>query len=116
MTANARVDYTEFAVADGARAKAFYAAAFGWTFQDWGPEYISFHDGTRDAGGMRVEPQPQPPLPILYADDLEAVRRQVVAAGGVILGPDHHFPGGKRFHCRDPFGHELAVWTKTADH
>jgi predicted enzyme related to lactoylglutathione lyase len=30
-----------------------------------------------------------------------------------VLGPDHVFPGGRRFHFRDPAGNELAVWTKT---
>lgn len=108
----ARVDYVEFAVPSGDAAKAFYAAAFGWTFQDWGPGYVSFHDGARDAGGLRVEAGRPASLVILYSDDFEATRAAVVAAGGTIIGPDLEFPGGKRFHFRDPFGNELAVWTK----
>lgn len=108
----ARVDYVEFAVPSGEAAKAFYAAAFGWTFQDWGPDYVSFNDGARDAGGLRVEAGRPASLVILYSDDLEATRAAVVAAGGTVIGPDLEFPGGKRFHFRDPFGNELAVWTK----
>jgi predicted enzyme related to lactoylglutathione lyase len=63
-------------------------------------------------GGMRVESERKPPLPILYADDLDATRAAVVAAGGRVLGADHEFPGGRRFHFVDPDGNELAVWTK----
>lgn len=112
MPAKAHIDYTELSITDSANAKAFYAAAFGWTFQDWGPDYIAFNDGKRDAGGMRVEPARKEPLVILYADDLDAVRTQVVAAGGKLLGPELAFPGGRRFHFVDPAGNELAVWTK----
>jgi predicted enzyme related to lactoylglutathione lyase len=114
MTSHARIDYVELSIGDGARSKAFYEAAFGWTFEEWGPEYLAFHDGVRDAGGMRVEGERKPPLAILYADDLDAVRAQVVKAGGKLLGPDHEFPGGRRFHFLDPDGTELAVWTKVA--
>lgn len=111
----ARIDYVELSVGNGPRSKTFYERAFGWTFQDWGPEYVAFHDGNRDAGGMRVERERKAPLVILYTDDLDAVRAQVVRAGGKILGPDHEFPGGRRFHFEDPDGTELAVWTKVAE-
>lgn len=111
-TSHARTDYLELSVRDAARTKDFYAAAFGCTFQDYGPDYLGFNDGTRENGGMRVEPQAAPPLPVLYADDLDAVKARVVAAGGTLLGKDLEFPGGRRFHFRDPSGNELAVWTK----
>lgn len=107
-----RVDYVELSIPDAVKAKDFYARAFGWTFQDWGPDYISFHDGARDAGGMRVEPGRSAPLIVLYSDDLDAARQRVIDAGGRVLGPDHHFPGGRRFHFTDPTGNELAIWTK----
>ncbi len=32
------IDYIEITVADVGAAKRFYAGAFGWTFQDYGPE------------------------------------------------------------------------------
>ncbi len=108
----ARVDYVELSAGDGGATKKFYGEAFGWSFQDWGPDYVAFDDG-REAGGFRVETERRPPLVILYADDLDAVRARVTAAGGKLLGPDHEFPGGRRFHFLDPAGNELAVWTKT---
>jgi predicted enzyme related to lactoylglutathione lyase len=105
------VDYVELSAADGPAARAFYEAAFGWTFQEWGPEYLAFSDG-RDSGGIRVEAERKAPLVILLTDDLDAVRARVARAGGKILGPDHVFPGGRRFHFLDPAGNEVAVWTK----
>jgi uncharacterized protein len=112
MTKPVRVDYVELSVGEGPRSRTFYETAFGWTFQEWGPEYLAFNDGTRDAGGMRVERERKPPLVILHADDLDAARARILEAGGRILGPDHEFPGGRRFHFVDPDGNELAVWTK----
>ena len=52
------------------------------------------------------------PLPVLYAQDLEAMQARVEAAGGVIVRPIYAFPGGRRFHFRDPAGSELAVWSE----
>lgn len=109
---HAWTDYLELSVRDAGRSKEFYAAAFGWTFQDYGPDYIGFNDGSRESGGMRVEPAPAPPLPVLYAEDLNAVKARVVAAGGTLMGTDIEFPGGRRFHFRDPSGNEIAVWTR----
>jgi predicted enzyme related to lactoylglutathione lyase len=37
-----------------------------------------------------------------------------VAAGGAITTPAFDFPGGRRFHFREPGGVELAVWIEKA--
>ena len=109
------IDYVEFAAEDLVAAKSFYAAAFGWTFQDWGPDYVSF-EGAGVDGGIRggEKPVAGSTLVILYADDLEATEARIVAAGGEIT-ERHDFPGGRRFHFRDPAGNVLAVWTKVED-
>ncbi len=85
---------------------------FGWTFEDYGPDYASFHDG-RLAGGFRKEARvPRGgPLVVLYAADLAAMEAKVRQAGGKIARPTFEFPGGRRFHFTDPSGNELAVWT-----
>lgn len=107
----AHVDYVELWSKSTEPMKAFYGKAFGWSFTDFGPDYAEFKD-VRASGGFSAGGKKFKPLVILYADDLEAARAGVLAAGGEILGPDHEFPGGKRFHFKDPAGNELAVWTK----
>ena len=112
MTTPAHVDYIELFAASTPASKAFYQTAFGWAFTDYGPDYVGFHDGTREAGGFYSDGPPRPPLPVLLTDDLDAVRAQVIAAGASITA-EHIFPGGRRFHFIDPAGNELAVWTKS---
>jgi len=107
-----RVDYVEFKVTDLEAAKAFYSGAFGWKFQDWGPEYASFEDG-RLTGGFHLSDEVTRggPLVIIYGVDLEAVAAGVRNNGGTIVQEIFSFPGGRRFHFTDPSGNELAVWS-----
>ena len=68
------IDYVEFTVRDLVEAKQFYAAAFGWAFNDYGPEYAGIRGSDGEVGGLH---QTGPlrrggPLVILYSDDLEA--------------------------------------------
>jgi predicted enzyme related to lactoylglutathione lyase len=42
-------------------------------------------------------------------ESLEATETAVKRAGGVITKPTFSFPGGRRFHFRDPAGNELAA-------
>ena len=105
-----RIDYVEFNVQNVATAKAFYAQVFGWKFTDYGPTYTSFEDG-RLGGGFAEDPVSRAPLVVIYAADLESTEAQVKAAGGVIVKSTFSFPGGRRFHFKDPGGNELAVWS-----
>lgn len=112
MREDGKLDYLELAGGDLPATKTFYGAAFGWKFLDYGPEYAAFDeglDGGFDAqtGGVRT------PLPVLFAHDLEAMAARVEVAGGTIVKPIFAFPGGRRFHFRDPAGNELAVWSET---
>ena len=115
-----RIDYVEFIVGDIASARDFYGNAFGWSFKDYGPSYCEFNDG-RLTGGFALGGESDPggpvksggPLVILYADDLAETERRIEAAGGSIAKPAYSFPGGRRFHFRDPDGYELAVWSRT---
>ena len=105
-----RIDYIEFSVKSVPDAKRFYGAAFGWTFEDYGPDYASFADG-RLTGGFRADGDPgKAPLIVIFAKDLDALMKQVEAAGGRTFNL-HDFPGGRRFHFEDPGGNELAVWS-----
>jgi len=109
-----RIDYVEFNVTDMARTKDFYAAAFGWTYTDYGPNYCEFTDGHMKGGFEVGGPVTVGgPLIVLYGADLERLQAEVEAAGGKIVKPVFEFPGGRRFHFSDPDGYELAVWTET---
>lgn len=108
-----RIDYIEFPALDAARSKEFYATVFGWKFEDYGPDYTSFHDG-RLAGGFTADlaERPAKPLVVIYAADLEGAQQAVERGGGTITRAIFAFPGGRRFHFRDPEGNELAVWSE----
>lgn len=111
MREDGKIDYVEMPGGDLSEIKAFYAKAFGWRFTDYGPEYAAYEeglDGGFDATGGAIDK----PLVVLFAKDLEAMQTKVTAAGGVILKPIFSFPGGRRFHFRDPAGNELAVWSE----
>jgi uncharacterized protein len=107
------IDYIEFAVTDIDAAKSFYGAAFGWSFQDYGPEYAGIQSEGKEVGGLRRDSEVRGggPLVILYSNDLEGSVEAVTGAGGSILRPIYSFPGGRRFHFTDPAGNELAVWS-----
>ena len=112
MREDGRLDYLELPGGSLPQTKAFYGEAFGWTFVDYGPTYAAFEqglDGGFDADAGEATPQP---LPVLYAQDLEAMQARVEAAGGVVVRSIYAFPGGRRFHFRDPAGSELAVWSE----
>jgi predicted enzyme related to lactoylglutathione lyase len=92
--------------------QAILRSAFGWSFEDYGPDYASFADG-RLSGGFQTATDVSPggPLVVIYAADLEAMEQRVSQAGGTIVRPIFSFPGGRRFHFTDPSGNELSVWS-----
>lgn len=113
MRSNGKLDYLELPAGSGSldTVKAFYASAFGWTFTDYGPSYAAFEEGLDGGFDGSVGPDVKP-LPVLFSDDLEASLNAVTEAGGTIVQPIFAFPGGRRFHFRDPAGNELAVWAE----
>lgn len=113
MREDGKVDYIELPGGRLPETKGFYAAAFGWSFVDYGPDYAAFNEGL-DGGFQSTDEDGavNKPLVILYAHDLEAMEARVKAAGGRIILPIFSFPGGRRFHFADPAGNELAVWSE----
>ena len=111
MPVNGHIDYVELPGGRLEETRRFYGAAFGWRFVDYGPTYVAVEGAGVDAGfHSQAEGTVEKPLVILYADDLEAMQAEVEAAGGEVVKPIFSFPGGRRFHFRDPAGNELAVW------
>ena len=111
MRQTGKLDYIELPARGGSldRVKAFYANAFGWSFTDYGASYSAFNEGID--GGFNGEDETTAILPILYSANLERTLQDVEAAGGEIVRPIYSFPGGRRFHFRDPADNELAVWS-----
>lgn len=113
-----KINYIEFASTDIERTKRFYSEAFGWSFVDYGPDYISFTAVSAgvDGGFYRAASIPEQvktaPLVVLYSADLRAAEAAVIAAGGTIVVPTFEFPGGRRFHFSDGTGNVLAVWSE----
>lgn len=118
MPAPGKIDYVEFPSRDLGATRRFFAQAFGWTFQDYGPDYIAFAGQGLDGGFFRSDLAARTAagsaLVILYSDDLEATQARVQAAGGELVRPIFAFPGGRRFHFVEPGGNELAVWSLPA--
>jgi predicted enzyme related to lactoylglutathione lyase len=114
MSTHHTIDYIEFTVRDLAAAKRFYASAFGWQFNDYGPEYAGIMGAAGEVGGMHQssEARTAGPLVILYSNNLEKSLAAVQAAGGKIVRGPFPFPGGRRFHFTDPSGNELGIWAE----
>ncbi|MFJ6531380.1 VOC family protein [Microbacterium sp. NPDC091662] len=110
------LDYIELVVTDLVASKRFFGDAFGWSFNDYGPDYagiVSPRGDGNEAGGLMVADEPRPvggPLVLLYSDDLDATKTAIEKAGGTILQEPYAFPGGRRLHFADPTGNELGVW------
>ena len=113
-----KINYIEFSASDMTRAKQFYASVFGWNFQDWGPDYVSFDAGSAgiDGGFRKCDAHATRgdavSLIVLYSADLKATEAAIAAAGGTIVVPTFEFPGGRRFHFADGVGNVLAVWSE----
>ena len=114
MHSHHTIDYVEIAVRDLAEAKRFYGEAFGWGFNDYGPDYAGIQGEGREAGGLYPSDEVRAggPLVILFSTNLEESLAAVRAAGGGIVREPFAFPGGRRFHFTDPSGNELAVWSE----
>ena len=112
---NLKINYIELPAADLDAIEAFYAGAFGWTFQDYGPEYRAFNDGALDGGFFRSDLKSNTDhgatMAVLFADDLEAAQARVLEHGGIVKKEIFSFPGGRRFQFEDPHGNELAIWS-----
>jgi len=111
------INYIEFPLVDKAATMTFFSKVFGWTFQEWGDSYISFSGAGVEGGFNGVDGTPVTApgvLVVLYAKDLETIRKGVADAGRPIVNDIYDFPGGRRFHFTDPNGTELAVWSEQA--
>lgn len=116
MPAHEKLNYVEYPARDLAATQAFFKAAFGWTFEQYGPDYAAFSGQGLDGGFYRADlaatAAQGSALLIFYSERLEQTLAKVTAAGGQIVKPVFAFPGGRRFHFTEPSGNEFAVWAQ----
>ena len=116
MNDHNKINYVEFPARHLEATKAFFSKIFGWSFQDYGPEYISFSDAGVAGGFFKSELSAKTDkgsaLIVLYSNDLEDTFSKVVDAGGAIVKEIFSFPGGRRFHFSEPSGNEFSVWSE----
>ena len=110
------IDYVELAVDELDQARAFYAKALGWSFNDYGGEYAGIQDPTnpgKEIGGLNPHPassRGDGVLALIRTEDADATLSSVRDAGGRITTELHDYPGGRRFMFADPFGNILGVY------
>lgn len=111
-----KINYVEFPSKDLEITKKFFIEAFGWSFVDYGPEYVAFTNEGLDGGFFKSDlnssSEKGSTLIVLYSNKLEATQTKIVKAGGKIIKPIFSFPGGRRFHFTDPNGNEYAAWSE----
>lgn len=117
MPVHEKMDYVEFPTRDLDATRGFFQAAFGWSFMDYGPDYIAFSGEGLDGGFYKADMAARmvngSALIVFYSERLEDTLAKVTAAGGEVIRPIFDFPGGRRFHFTEPSGNEFAVWGET---
>jgi len=115
MNEHEKINYVEFPAKNIAATKEFFNSVFGWSFVDYGPEYIAFSNEGLDGGfyqsELTVSAEKGSALIVFYSKELESTLSKIEKAGGAIIKPIFSFPGGHRFHFSDPNGNEYAVWS-----
>ena len=117
MKETGKINYVEMPSRDLEASKKFFGDAFGWSFVDYGPEYVAIENAGLDGGFFKSEQVATTAngsvLVVLYSANLEATLEKVKGSGGAIVKGIFSFPGGRRFHFSDPSGSEYAVWSET---
>ncbi len=115
MHKHEKINYLEFPAKDTTATKKFFAAAFDWSFTDYGPEYVAFSNAGIDGGfyqsDLSVSTNTGSVLIVFYSKEIETTQSKIISAGGKITQAIFEFPGGHRFHFTDPNGNEYAVWS-----
>lgn len=115
MNEHEKINYVEFPAKDIEATKAFFTAAFGWSFVDYGPTYTAFSNEGLDGGffksALSASTENGSALIVFYSKTLKKTQSKIETAGGKIIKPIFSFPGGRRFHFCDPNGNEYAVWS-----
>ncbi|MCU7813718.1 MAG: VOC family protein [Candidatus Thiodiazotropha sp. (ex Rostrolucina anterorostrata)] len=115
MSEYEKINYVELPARDLKLAKAFFCEVFGWSFVDYGLDYVAFSNAGLDGGFYQADltacAERGSALVVFYSKDLEKTEQKIVEANGAIVKSIFSFSGGRRFHFSDPNGNEYAVWS-----
>ena len=116
MKETGKINYIEMPSRNIDATKKFFAATFGWSFVDYGPDYVAIENTGIDGGFFKSDKVASTDngsvLVVLYSTELEKSIEKVKTNGGTITRDIFSFPGGRRFHFTDPNGNEYAVWSE----
>ncbi len=107
------VCHVDWHALDFDRVKKFYGELFGWTFQDWDPEYLMFNAPGNVSGGFvktdKFDPA-QGAVVYILVTDLEVSRQKVIELGGT-ASLAHEIPGhGQISLLTDTEGNNLGIF------
>ena len=115
MNEHEKINYVEFPAKNMEAIKTFFTEVFGWSFEDYGPEYTAFSNAGIDGGFFKSDSTASTnnggALIVFYSKELEQTQSKIENAGGSIIKPIFSFPSGRRFHFSDPNGNVYAVWS-----
>lgn len=110
--------WTDAREPDPEDAKRFYAAVFGWTYQQVEgapPDYATFHRDGSDPlggiGGMMGAPDGTPAhwVPYFSVADADAAAEAAKSTGGTVLAGPNDTPYGRMIVIADPEGGRFTV-------
>ena len=115
--------WNELITPDVAKAKTFYGALLGWTFQEHDMGYMTYtmaKSGDKDAGGMMTVPgnKAVPPhwMSYINVEDVEEVAAKAESLGGKVVMPVTMAGDfGKFVVVQDPTGAHISFWQSLKD-
>ena len=122
MAEHGSIHWQELMTRDTARAKAFYGATLGWTFEEMDmaagsePYIVAKRGDWMVAGffpmGDEMEGVPEHWMPYMAVDDADACAETVAEKGGEIVRPAFEMPGiGRIVIAKDAGGAVLGFIT-----
>jgi predicted enzyme related to lactoylglutathione lyase len=114
MKKDNHIDYVEFpasSIEELNKTRDFFSDVFGWNYAMYGDDYADTAD-SGVASGVNAENPGSSVLPVIYVTDLQQAYDKVKASGAPIVREIFAFPGGRRFHFKDPSGNEVAAWSE----
>ncbi|GAB3652893.1 VOC family protein [Actinocorallia lasiicapitis] len=108
--------WVDLGIPDPQRAKEFYAAVFGWEYNEPGPDYGGYFSATKNghqvAGMMGVQEAPTAWWGVYFAtDDCDVAVQRAVDAGASVVAPAMDVgPLGRMAILQDPRGAQFGFW------